>query len=216
MKNRKRLASIAAVGLLAMLMNSCIPSLQPLYTADKLVLLNGLTGVWQADKGETDQNGKSKKPEVWTFRKGEDKSYLLIHEDEEGLVAAFDVHVVKLGNHYFMDFFPGNLPDDENVNSIGKIFKDPSQMNGFLKYHLLAVHTFAKVELSGKTLKINMFDPDFLKNLLERQQIRIKHEKTENGYILTAPSTDLQKFVEKYAEEKEAFLDDPVVLNLKK
>lgn len=215
MKNHKKLTAIATVGLLAFLMNGCIPSLQPLYTADKLVLVNGLVGAWQADNSSTEQNGNSKKPEVWTFRKGEDKNYLLIHQDEDGLVAAFDVHVVKLGNHYFMDFFPGSLPEDMAAVRKAPNFRDPEIMNNFLKNNLIAVHTFAKVEISGKTLKINLFDPEFLKNLLERQQIRIKHEKTESGYLLTASSADLQKFVEKYAEEKEAFLDDPIVLNLK-
>jgi hypothetical protein len=213
MKNHKKLTAIASVGLLAILMNGCIPSLQPLYTADKLVLLNGLAGEWKEAIGT--QNGNSKKPEVWTFRQGEDKNYLLIHQDEDGLVAAFDVHVVKLGSHYFMDFYPGSIPEDMATVRKAPNFRDPESMNNFLKNNLIAVHTFAKVEMSGKTLKINLFDPEFLKNLLERQQIRIKHEKTENGYLLTASSADLQKFVEKYAEEKEAFLDDPIVLNLK-
>lgn len=214
MKNRTQLAFITTTVLVVYLLTGCLPSLQPLYTTDKLVLLNGLTGVWQAENGGTDQNGTSKKPEVWTFRKEEDKSYLLIHEDEDGFVAALDVHVVKLGSHYFMDFYPGQLPNDETINSVGKIVQDPLQMNSFLQLHLLAVHTFAKIELSAKKLKINMFDPDFLKNLLEGQQIRIKHEKIDDDYILTASSSDLQKFVEKYAEEEEAFLDDPMVLNL--
>lgn len=205
MKNRKKIVTIAVVGLLVSLITGCIPSLQPLYTPDKLVILPSLVGIWQ-------QTGvQNIEPEVWTFAKGEDKSYVLIHKDSDGLVAAFDVHVVKLGSHYFMDFYPGNLPEDYKQSKVG----DPAVMNEFLKRHLIAVHTFAKVELSGKTLKISMFDPEFLKNLLENQQIRIKHEKTEAGYLLTASSEDLQKFVEKYAEEKSAFLDEPVVLNLK-
>ena len=212
MKKHQKLATIAAAFLLTILINGCIPSLQPLYTPDKLVVLNGLVGAWQEDIGQQQGNPTNKKkPENWTFRQGEDKKYLLIHQDQYGLSAAFDVHVVKLGSHFFMDFFPGSLPDDFKNGKVG----DPEVMNNFLKSHLLAVHTFAKVELSGKTLKINMFDPDFLKTLLENQQIRIKHEKTEAGYLLTASSADLQKFVEKYAEEKSAFLDEPVELNLK-
>jgi hypothetical protein len=212
MKKHQKLATIALAGLLALLMNGCIPSLQPLYTPDKLVLLNGLVGAWQEDLSQKQGDvTNKKKPETWTFQKVEDKKYLLIHKDQYGLVAAFDVHVVKLGTHYFMDFFPDSLPENYKNGKVG----DPEVMNEFLKLHLLAVHTFAKVELSGKTLKINMFDPDFLRKLLENQQIRIRHEKTEAGYLLTASSEDLQKFVEKYADEKSAFLDEPVVLNLK-
>jgi hypothetical protein len=211
MKKHLKLATIAAIGLVILLLNGCIPSLQPLYTPDKLVLLNGVVGAWQEDLGQQQNATNKKKPETWTFRKGEDKKYLLVHQDQDGLVAAFDVHVVKLGTHFFMDFYPGSLPEDFKNGKVG----DPEVMNNFLKSHLLAVHTFAKVELTGKTLKISMFDPEFLRKLLENQQIRIKHEKTEAGYLLTASSADLQKFVEKYAEEKLAFLDEPVVLNLK-
>lgn len=210
MKKYQKLALITFSLLLLIFVNGCIPSLQPLYTPDKLVMLSGLPGSWWSGA----QSNPAKKSEVWTFKPGEGKNYLLVHEDEDGLVAAFDVHVVKLGSHYFMDFYPGSLPDEVKASLKGGILGDPEQMNNFMKQHLIAVHTFAKVELSGKSLKISMFDPDFLKNLLENQQIRIKHEKTESGYLLTAPSADLQKFVEKYAEVKEAFLDDPIMLKM--
>ena len=211
----QKFAAIAIAGLLPTLLDSCIPSLHPIYTPDKLVLLNGLPGTWEADKGQTGQDANPKKPEIWTFKQGEDKKYLLIHQDEDGYVAAFDVHVVRLGSHYFMDFYPGEMPRESAPISSGSMLGSLEQMNSFMKYQLLPVHIFAKVELSGQLLKINMFDPEFLEKILERQQIRIKHEKTENGYLLTASPSDLQKFAEKYAEEKEAFLDDPIVLNLK-
>lgn len=214
MKNCQRFATITLTGLLLFLLNGCIPSLQPIYTADKLVMLNGLPGNWQEDKAKDSQDGNTKKQGNWSFRQGKGKNYLLVHEDQDGRKAAFDVHVVKLGSHFFMDFFPGDMPEETTASS-GSIVTKQWEINDFLSYHLLPVHTFAKVEMSGKVLKISMFDPQFLEKLLERQQIRIKHEKTENGYLLTASSSDLQKFAEKYATEKEAFLDDPIVLNLK-
>jgi hypothetical protein len=214
MKNRRKIQMFATAALLAVLLDGCIPSLQPLYTPETLVLLDGIVGAWQTQVSQP-QNGQSKKPENWTFFKTDEKKYLLIHQDEDGRAAAFEAHVVKLGKYYFMDFYPGSIPDDLASVRNAPGFHDPEVMNDFLKLHLLAAHTFAKVELSGKSLKISMFDPEFLKNLLENQQIRIRHEKTEAGYLLTASSADLQKFVEKYAEEKAAFLSDPVELKLK-
>ena len=62
-------------------------------------------------------------------------------------------------------------------------------------------------------MKISMFDPDFVGDLLEHQQIRIKHENTANGFVLTASSEELQKFAEKYADNKEAFLEPTVLQN---
>lgn len=216
MKKRMKILTVILAGGLAILLNGCIPSIYPIYTADKLVLLSGLSGEWQQGLDQALQSGNTKKPEHWTFRQGKDKSYLLVHKDEDGHVAAFDVHVVKLGSHYFMDFYPGEMPEEKTSSSIGIMLGNLNQMNNFMELHLLAVHTFAKVELTGNTLKISMFDPDFLSNLLEHQQIRIRHEKTENGYVLTASPTDLQKFAEKYATEKKAFLDEPIELKLKK
>ncbi len=221
---KTKIAAIALAGFVLLMLNGCIPSLHPIYTEDKLVLLKELPGIWQTQSDATagkDQkfqittnDGPSGKPETWTFKSGEEKNYLLIHEDQDGYAAAFDIHLIKLGKHYFMDFFPTDMPVDES----GKPLKEPGslgKMNSLTAIHLLAVHTFAKLEITDRELKISMFDPEFLRDLLKRKQIRIKHEETENGYVLTASPEDLQKFAEKYADVKEAFLDEPTVLKNK-
>ncbi|MFQ5445617.1 MAG: hypothetical protein ACE5FF_01680 [Saprospiraceae bacterium] len=206
-------------------LQSCIPSIHPIYTKDKLVEVKEIPGVWVGtaddDGGRTitDEDEKMKitvksdtgQAETWTFSKRGDKSYLLIHVDEEGRPAAFDVHIIKLDENYFMDFYPTDMPQ-------GNVFSSNLQLdnlNSFQAIHLIAVHTFAKMELKDGLLTIRMFDPDFLQKLFERKQIRIKHEETEDGYILTASPEELQKFASKYAHVKEAFLEDPIELKNK-
>jgi hypothetical protein len=212
--------AMLAVLTVIFIVQSCIPSLHPIYTADKLVVLDQIPGKWVNSPNSdqkfqiTTDEGALGQPETWDFRKGEGKSYLLVHTDTDGRTAAFDVHIIKLGNHYFMDFYPTGLPE-EDKSSVSKYFDASANENSFMAIHLLPVHTFAKLEVKPETLKISMFDPDFLKNLLENRQIRIKHEKVDNGYVLTASPEELQKFAEKYADEKAAFLDDPIELKIK-
>ncbi len=226
----KKLMSFAALSAFIFLLNSCIPSIHPLYTKDKLVMVKELPGTWingPADYSfskkqkvmgeEKDVNitvyNNGEQPEIWKFEQLEDKEYRLIHTDSDGRRAAFEIFVIRLGKHYFIDFYPKDMPSEETGNG-NNFFGKNNSMNSLQATHLWPVHTFAKLEVTQNQLKISMFDPDFLKKLLENQQIRIKHEKTENGYVLTASSQELQKFVEKYADVREAYLSgDPITLN---
>ncbi len=229
--NKHQRFGVALTAFLLILISGCIPSIHPLYTKDKLVTVKELSGVWSDAPGDITFNKKQKigdeekdvkvtinqqegdRPEIWKFKVADDKQYQLIHTDKEGRTAAFEIHVVKLGDNYFMDFYPGSLPEEEK--SIGGIFSGSGELNDLQELQLFPVHIFAKLEVSQKELKITMFNPDFLEKLLERQQIRIKHEKADDSYILTASSEELQKFAEKYAHVKEAFLDAPIVLGKK-
>ena len=208
------------------LSQSCIPSIHPLYTKDKIVYLNLLEGIWTDEPGDvqlkkhmTPQGEKkdievtihedgSDQAEIWDFRKKDDNGYLLIHQDGKGRKAAFEVFVVKLGDDHFMDFFPIDLPKEVGEDAYHKFTNDMATS------HLMLVHTFAKLIIINDEIKIEMFDPDFLERLFEQRQIRIKHEELgDGGYVLTAQPEELQKFVEKYADHKEAFIEDMIVLN---
>lgn len=233
MKNHQKLAISAFVAVFLLLANGCIPSLQPIYTEDKLVAIKELPGTWvdaanelnftqqktvMGEKKDVQVTVHQQQKETWRFKADGDKRYQLIHIDNNGNAAAFDIHVIKLGSDFFMDFYPTSMPNEDELKQdagIGNLVKELEKMNSLKAFHVYPVHNFAKLEVGQKQLKITMFDPDFLKNLLENQQIRIKHEKTEEGFILTASSQELQKFAEKYAHVKEAFLDDPIVLNRK-
>lgn len=200
---------------------SCIPSLHPLYTKDKIVYLENLVGVWADSNGNSNDQGKgkihsdeNKIPAIWEFRENEENGYLLIHQDQKGRKAAFDIFLVKLGNEYFMDFYPADFPKGESPYSDKCI---DHRQNELSAYHNLPVHTFAKVIFTGESINIKMFDPDFLDNLFKHRQIRIKHERIDDGgYVLTAQPEELQKFVEKYSNHKDAFFNGVTVLNKKK
>lgn len=209
---------ILGILVLILLAQSCIPSLHPLYTKEKIVFLESLEGVWVGSdndavvqKSEVNNAKGDNKPAVWDFRKNEESGYLLIQEDQKGRKAAFDIFVVKLGNEYFMDFYPADFPKGESPYSDNNI---DHRENELASYHFLPVHTFAKLIVNGETISIKMFDPEFLDNMFKHRQIRIKHERIDDGsYVLTAQPEELQKFVEKYSGHQEAFIDEVTILN---
>ena len=69
----------------------------------------------------------------WNFQRGSDKSYRLVISDDDSW-GTFDAHLLKLGEHYFLDLFP--VEWDASINE-------------FQRAHLLPVHSF----LAGRNLR---------------------------------------------------------------
>ena len=175
---------IFAASTTLLLLQSCIPSIYPLYSDDTVVFQKEVLGSWRADNT------------AWIFEKAEDSAYKLTYKDEDE-EATFEAYMVRLGENYFFDFF--NLtPKYEDTDA-------------FPIAPLIRTHSFARVELKGNQMAVYFFDPTWLEGLVKQRKIRIKHETTTNGEIvLTAPTRDLQEFVKKYAREKEAFADPSI------
>lgn len=173
---------------LAVLVQSCIPSIHPLYTKEVIVFEESLLGTWANEEGETWLFERGYRESL--FSKKTDDSYSLTIEESEESVG-YKVFLAKLGDYYFFDFYA-----------------DYEEYSKFEIAPLIRTHTFGKVELEQGKLKIYLFDGDWLKKLFEQKKIRIKHEILGDGNILlTAPPVDLQKFVIKYGDEEEAFID---------
>ncbi len=195
----------------------CIPSLHPLWTKDKLVYIDNLVGIWEHEESDREI--------VWDFSGGmntekqEADAYDLQYEDS-GAKAEFEVHLLKLGETLFLDFFPGDLSTLEYNGAkagTGHFSAESKEkpdylLNGLYVEHLLPIHTFAKVEIEANEVRIHRFDPDYIDKLFKERRVRIQHEETIDGQtVLTAPTSDLQKFFEKYANDEKAFID-PIVL----
>ena len=150
--------------------------------------------------------------------------YELIIKDGKS-EAKFEIHLVNLGDHLFFDI----LPDDiEYLKFEDKTLGVPIEFSGFgdskakepdihlnslYFQHMMPVHTFAKVEIEKDEVKIYRFDQEWLDDLFKQRKVRIKHEETSDGQIiLTASTSDLQKFFEKYAEDENAYLE-PIILH---
>jgi len=165
--------------LLAVVLGGCLPSLHPLYTDQTLVFEEKLTGKW------LDGN------KIWEFKKGEEKAYdMRVFDGKEGL---FKAHLVKLGDMMFLDIFP----DDETLKDMQDLYK----------VHIVPAHTFMKVEQMDPNLVLRMMNPDKVSELLENDPDLLKHEKVDDGIVLTASTEQLQEFMLRYANEEDIFGD---------
>jgi hypothetical protein len=194
MKTKKRIAFVIGI---ILLIGGCIPSLHPLYTEDDCVFDSNLLGEWE------DKNSSN----TWNFTKLDDNSYKLALV-EDGVLSDFYIHLVKLGDDLFIDFFP----DSENMKC---------KVNDFFHIHEIYVHSFGKIKISENEVEVSMFDYDWIKELFKQNKIRIPHEvqkypgSNEENILLTASTEELQAFVKKYADDKNAFIE-PDILKRKK
>ena len=123
----------------------------------------------------------------WIFQKSEknDKAYrLTVTEDEDSL--NFQVHMLKLDKYTFLDIYP----------------------EGLNKILFIPAHAIFRVTLEGDSLGLSFLDDNWVEENIENNTIEIRHEYYgDDEILLTASTQELQEFVIKHAEDKEAFTD---------
>ncbi len=192
----------------ALFIGCTVLSFYPLYTEDTLIRDDRISGKWYTTDNTTDtiiwdisfpENIQANLTHA--FAVGADEaipnSYAytlnMYNQHEPETAAEFILHLVKLGDQVFVDFFPIDWEE---------IFD-----NTLLVFHLMGVHTFAKIEF-GEQITINWFDAELMQTLFNENRIRVRHENNGVYTLLTAKPDELQKFVQKYAGEKSAFSED--------
>ena len=172
---------------LALLLTGCIPSLNPFYEEDDLIFGAGLVGVWVEPDSE----------EAMTFEASEgETAYSVQHTDSDGDPGPFVVHLFKIGDVQYLDFFPEEA-------------EGPT--NDFYELHKLGVHTLMRTQRNGDTLEMAPFDLDWFENFLEAHPEELQHVETGNGgVVLTGPTSELQAFLTAHQDDEGAF-DTPAV-----
>lgn len=182
--------------IVAIFFSGCVVySFYPLYTEKDLFENDILTGTWTDEEGaewklehpENEKNG------LKTTNK---TSYTLTLKNKDELEfghSRFSVHIIKLGGNYFLDFYLEDLADDSDLT--------------LANFHIIPVHTFARLTVNSGSLVINWFDQNWLEDLIKQNKIRIHHENNGEYILLTAKPGELQKFVTKYVNSEEAFKD---------
>ena len=189
MKTRNVLISFVLI----LFFSGCVVySFYPLYTEKDLFKNDLLTGNW-IDKDSTSWSFEHAKTGSKENMKTDSTSYVLIVKDKDNKESQFSVHIIKLGGHYFLDFYLEDFLDNQDLD--------------LASFHIVPVHTFAKVVINKNQLKINWFDQNWLEKLIKGNKIRIRHEYNGDYILLTASPKDLQKFVSKYVDSEEAFKD---------
>ena len=173
---KKTAAGLALAGLM---LAGCVPSLNPLYTAEDLVFEPKLVGVW-AEKEDSEER--------WTFEKAGETAYRVVYEDEDEKRGVFEVHLLRLGENLYLDFFP----DDEAMKNLDG--------NDLYKFHWLPAHTFARVFRVEPELEMAFMNPDWLDKELEADAKLIDHVRRGDNLVLTASTKALQEFVREHAD----------------
>ena len=197
--------NILLITIITLLLSGCVVySLYPLYTESDLFENDLLLGEWfEDDDNDVVFSGSD---DSWIFTHPflgdkndgirDKKRYVLsLTSNDNGVVkeSKFEVHVIKLADEYFLDFYIEDYGDDDNIS--------------LADLHLVPVHTFAKLSVSDDKLEIRWFDPEWLEDLIKENKIRIHHEDNGDYILLTAKPKELQKFVSKYVDSEEAFDD---------
>ena len=214
----KRSLIISIIISLICITSCTVLSFYPLYTVDKLIIDDRITGKWLSLDNNNDSlvweisfDGKNKSSESKSTgepipefldktienmkikKKANNYRYSLkLYEfgypESE---VKFNLHIVKLEDKTYLNFFPENF----DVN------------NDIMSFHLMPVNTFAKVEI-GEQVEIHWFSSEWLEEKFKKNKIRIKHEKNENYTLLTAKPKELQKFFIKYSDDEGAYSKD--------
>ena len=181
MKKRNLIATLGAAALLC----SCIPSVNPFYTARDVVFEPRLLGTWQ-EKDKTD------KPDVWKFESATNKMYQLTVTEKEDKQGKFDAHLFKLKQEYFLDLIPSDCNYATNQADLVAASMFPG-------------HLLVRVSQLGPDLKLALFDFDWLQKYLEKNPKALAHHQEGDRIVLTAGTRDLQKFVLKHLGDGELF-----------
>ena len=185
----KKVKSILALGLLMLVMNSCVYSLFPIYTDDTLVSLPGLIGRWGME-GKPEEfiefsSLSAEKNELANSLEGaakHGKSYRI--EITEGAEKEVYVgHIAQIGKDYFLDLYP---MEDYRSN-------------------LMPVHTFIKLKFTNNQLDLTAFNLEKLNKLFESNLIRLRHENVDGTVLITAQPDEIQKFIDQYSDDETVF-----------
>jgi hypothetical protein len=185
----RKIGIFALVGFVVS-MAACQPSLQPLFTEQEAMFDQNYLGNWVNDDGD-----------IATFEKSASsgKVYSLIYKDAKTQKAAkFLVTLGRLGNSYYLDAIRRN--------------DDLSDENEIATFGLVGIHWIFKVSRDGDVLHTAILSGEWCDQLASRNKLRVGHTKvvgTSVGFdahtILTASTHDLQKFIVKAAQSKDAF-----------
>lgn len=223
MKRNPQILMLFTMLIPAILLTGCgIPSVHPLYEAGDLVVDDQLTGTWEKEDGKSSFAVMNVIDLKNQFIEG-DRYSIVPMEQYESESSLMEMEVVVADEMYeFLEELEekglGNLylaQDNREPNTIylaGMILLGGNYYLDFYKIDLnldrfsYPVHIFMKTSFSETELNMHMFKEDWLKELINNRQIRIKHEVNDmENFLLTASTGDLQKFVEKYGNMEEAY-----------
>lgn len=188
--------SLTIVMVIFLIQGCVVKSIHPFYTPQDLIFRKEITGKWM-DRDSSVWVIAQHMKSTGLFKPDKpDNSYDITYISDDG-TARFIAHLFELDKILYLDFYPSDI-------SCG---------NDMANYHMIGAHSLAKVSLAGGKISISWYNEEWLADLFRSNKIRISHESSPYSYddpermqyILTASTTELQKFIRKYGTDPAAF-----------
>ncbi len=210
--------------------SSCVTTLQPLVTYNTAIADNRLEGAWEQEgdeyivqkvfnsdffkknqkdleKSRKENNGqlseKDKKDSVLFS-----KSYLIKYS-KDGIQYLLFGSLIKLNGRLFMNFKPADMTEIDTSDAEIEINLS----------NRLDSYTIARVQFTNSNImKLDFIDGGYLYDQIKAGRMKIKHETEElyDTFLITASTTELQQFLEKYGNDSRFFnKENSVTLNRK-
>ncbi len=189
MKNQRITLSAIYLALFVLVSGCGIFSIHPLFHQQDLIVETKLIGTWKEASDD----------DLWIrIDTTSEKRYLFTIIDKEDTINLV-MGLLQLQGQYFIDLFPDG---DCSFFDGG----DCLALENMLKNYI-PVHTFMKFEMKGGEIYLTEFDNERLIDLFEQNRIRLAHEQPKDAdyVVITASTNDLQKFITRYANDKDAF-----------
>lgn len=210
--------------------SSCVTTLQPLVTYNTAIADNRLEGAWEQngeeyivqktfnsdfykknqkdlEKSRKENNGrlseKDKRDSVLFS-----KSYLIKYS-KDGIQYLLFGSLIKLNSRLFMNFTPADMTEIDTSNAEIEINLS-DRLNSY---------TIARVQFTNNNImKLDFIDGGYLYDQIKAGRMKIKNETDElyDTFLITASTTELQQFLEKYGNDSRFFnKENSVTLNRK-
>ena len=220
---KKNAYKVLIIGLISIGFSGCfLKSVHPLFTSEEAILVEGLDGTYE----NNDQR--------WTFASDNNPKMLadLIRKypDEDISFDPGETDSLNM-NSYLILFEEFDEADIQPVLFLGKVGKINNQLYLNLKLfevdfgtsatplitHKFNINTFSRINVQQEELIIEHLESSWIKDQILNNRVRIKHEVVQSDYddsteiLITASTRELQQFVEKYGNEKDAY-QNPLTL----
>lgn len=167
----------------------CVPALHSFYTPDDVVYEEALLGRWQQENGSS----------VWTFsplpkekQKANLRQYRVLidlKEKDKTKRAVMVGTLLRLKGTVYLDLAPGT-PEELK-----------EKVSAFWAWHVLAAHTLWRMDREQKTLHLRPMNPRRVEDYLQQHPGEVAHTTLDGRLVLTAPTQQLQAFVNKHQKE---------------
>lgn len=192
MKRIKKIVVLIVI-MSGMLMTGClVSSLHPFYKTKDIIYDEVIEGEWIDGDSSIWIIHRNYYSESFMGEEKPDNSYKVVYYEETNSKSVLKGTLFQLNGVQYIDFLPD--PDHDHCES------------DMTSIHMLPTHTLARVQFNSDSILLYWYGEDWLNDLLEQNRIKIEHATIRTSsytsrHVLTASTDELQKFIEKYAND---------------